>query len=67
MLNCPADGFIFKREYENFDLCVLVPDGRIVFILENKVKSLPRIEQLKEYEEKSILAIAREEYRVVGG
>lgn len=54
VLNCPADGFILKREYENFDLCVLAPDGRIVFILENKVKSLPRIEQLKEYEEKAI-------------
>ncbi len=41
VLNCPADGFILKREYENFDLCVLAPDGRIVFILENKVKKKP--------------------------
>lgn len=52
--SCPDSDYTIKREYENFDLCVLAPDGRIVFILENKVKSLPRAEQLKEYEEKAV-------------
>lgn len=53
-LRCSANDFVFKREYENFDLCLLDSDGHILFILENKVKSMPRAEQLKEYEEKAI-------------
>lgn len=46
--------YSIRREYENFDLCMLAPDGHIAFIIENKVKSLPRVEQLKEYEEKVV-------------
>lgn len=53
-LRCLANDFVLKREYENFDLCLLDSDGHILFILENKVKSMPRAEQLKEYEEKAI-------------
>lgn len=42
-----------KREYNNFDLCVLrKKDQHIVLVLENKVKSIPRKSQLDEYVEK---------------
>lgn len=52
-LRCSADDFVLKREYENFDLCLLDSDKQqIRFILENKVKSIPRAEQLKNYENK---------------
>lgn len=54
-LRFSADDFVLKREYENFDLCLLdTDDGHILFILENKVKSMPRAEQLKEYESKAM-------------
>ena len=53
-----------KREYNNFDLCIVAydqyknnedekidddEDFRIMFVIENKVKSIPYIEQLKRY------------------
>ena len=48
-----------QREYMNFDLCITVPEQikkktikRVVFILENKVKSIPRKSQLDEYDMK---------------
>lgn len=40
-----------RREYENFDLCVL-DKGNILLVLENKVKSIPYKKQLDEYEKK---------------
>lgn len=45
------DTFEVKREYQNLDLCLLC-DKKVFFILENKVKSLPRLDQLKEYDQK---------------
>lgn len=57
-----------KREFKNFDLCVVAydkysddtdekieddPDFRLLFVLENKVKSIPYQEQLQEYTEKA--------------
>lgn len=42
-----------RREYENFDLCVLdANNNNILLVLENKVKSIPYKKQLDEYEEK---------------
>lgn len=41
-----------RREYENFDLCVLDANNNILLVLENKVKSIPYKKQLDEYEEK---------------
>lgn len=55
-LRCPDDRFVVKREYQNFDLCLMTPDNRILFILENKVKSMPRMDQLKEYEKKALMS-----------
>lgn len=51
-----CDKFEVKREYQNLDLCLLTPkpDEKVFFILENKVKSLPRLDQLKEYDQKKI-------------
>lgn len=40
-----------RREYENFDLCVL-DKGYILLVLENKVKSIPYKKQLDGYEKK---------------
>lgn len=45
-----------KREWEHFDLAILKMDNNkiieIVAIIENKVKSLPRLDQLDEYNKK---------------
>lgn len=41
-----------KREYKNLDFCIIADDN-IAFVLENKVKSMPRKEQLDEYAEKT--------------
>lgn len=41
-----------RREYENFDLCVLDAENNILLVLENKVKSIPYKKQLDEYEKK---------------
>ena len=57
---------VFDREKENFDVCIHHFENKIKnngepgqqrknvydLIIENKVKSIPRIDQLKEYEEK---------------
>lgn len=37
-----------KREYQHFDLCVLEKDKPLL-VIENKVKSIPYVEQLNEY------------------
>lgn len=43
------------REYNNFDLCVISKNdesdkqGKVRLVVENKVKSIPRLSQLKEY------------------
>lgn len=42
-----------RREHDNLDLCVL-SNNEIVFILENKVKSIPTKKQLDEYSNKHI-------------
>lgn len=47
--------YIVKREYENFDLCVVKQDGTKsypVLILENKNKSIPEQNQLNNYRDK---------------
>lgn len=45
-----------RREYKNFDLSIVErdgdTDGRVLFVLENKVKSVPYIEQIEEYIDK---------------
>ena len=46
------DDYDVSRELENFDLC-LHHDGAYDLILENKVKSIPFKEQLKEYKVKA--------------
>lgn len=46
------DGYELSRELENFDLC-LHHDGAYDLIIENKVKSIPFKEQLKEYKVKA--------------
>lgn len=40
-----------KREFNNFDLSVVVND-KILLVIENKVKSIPTHKQLEEYDEK---------------
>ncbi len=50
------DNYDVKREYNNFDLCVLKKSGKkesIWLVIENKVKSIPNILQVKEYSAKS--------------
>ena len=50
-----SDLYIFRREYKHFDLCILHKKGKSgipVFILENKVKSIPTFEQLNKYSQK---------------
>ena len=42
-----------KREYQHFDLCVLEKDtNKVLLVIENKVKSIPYVEQLNEYTNK---------------
>lgn len=47
--------FEVKREYNNFDLCVISKQemsnnqGYVWLVIENKVKSIPRLSQLQEY------------------
>lgn len=45
------NGLKVKREYNNFDLCILA-NGKPVFVLENKNKSIPYLNQLEEYNAK---------------
>ena len=51
--DCPIT---VKREWEHFDLAILKMDDNkiieIVAIIENKVKSLPRLDQLEKYNKK---------------
>lgn len=43
------DKFEVKREYNNYDLCVLDKNRNIWFVIENKVKSIPSLSQLERY------------------
>lgn len=45
------DSIEVKREYQHFDLCVL-EKGNPLLVIENKVKSIPYVEQLNEYTDK---------------
>lgn len=54
------DKYVALREYKNFDFCICERDaaqvdgiGRIVFLLENKFKSIPYKAQLDEYVQKA--------------
>lgn len=47
------EGYVVKREYNNYDICVLGINGKRLLILENKVKSIPRFEQLEEYQKEN--------------
>lgn len=61
-----TDNYEVRREADHFDLCVVEPvvvkkkrkgeektEHKVVFILENKVKSIPSLSQLNEYKGKS--------------
>lgn len=41
--------YILKREYHNYDLCVLDENNKVLLVIENKVKSIPTFKQLNEY------------------
>ena len=41
-----------KREFLNLDLSIIDPNNNIIFVIENKVKSIPYEEQLKDYNKK---------------
>lgn len=43
------DKYILKREYNNYDLCVLGENSKVLLVIENKVKSIPSLKQLNEY------------------
>lgn len=49
------DYYVLSRERENFDICIYHMEGRKYIydlVIENKVKSLPDIDQLKKYQNK---------------
>ena len=52
----PDKSIEVRREYKNFDLSIVErngeEEGRVLFVLENKVKSVPYIEQIEEYIDK---------------
>lgn len=51
--NCENKQIEVRREYKNFDLCIIeVANNKILFVLENKVKSIPYAQQLKKYKDK---------------
>lgn len=42
---------VIKREYRNFDLCLIFEDKPMpICVIENKVKSIPRLDQIKQYD-----------------
>ncbi len=41
--------WVVKREFKNLDVCVVDKEGKILLVVENKVKSIPTIEQLELY------------------
>lgn len=50
------ENYVVKREYSNFDLCVLINSDTsetVWLVIENKVKSIPLLSQIKEYSDKS--------------
>lgn len=44
------EGYVVKHEFNNYDVCALAPNGERLLVLENKVKSIPRLDQLEEYQ-----------------
>lgn len=42
-------GFYVQREDKHFDFCIKEKGGAMLLLLENKVKSVPRLSQLKDY------------------
>lgn len=51
--NCEGKDIDVRREYKNFDLCIVeVVNNKILFVLENKVKSIPYAQQLIKYNAK---------------
>ena len=62
--NCNGKNIEVRREYKNFDLCIVKktnikkanPDEVILFVLENKVKSIPYAQQLIKYNAKIKIA-----------
>lgn len=48
------DSIEVKREYQHFDLCVVEKDKphNVLLVIENKVKSIPYVEQLNQYSDK---------------
>ena len=40
---------VIKREYKNFDLCLIL-GGKPICVIENKVKSIPRFDQIEQYD-----------------
>lgn len=52
-----GENWVAKREYLNFDLCIISNDEkqeRLLAVIENKVKSIPTLEQLAKYNDKII-------------
>ena len=50
-----GNDWVVKREYLNFDLCVIGSNDKkeiLLAVIENKVKSIPTAEQLAKYNEK---------------
>ena len=43
------DKYSVKREYNNYDLCVVDSIDTVKLVIENKVKSIPNLKQLKAY------------------
>lgn len=41
--------WVVKREFKNLDVCVIDKKGKILLVVENKVKSIPTTEQLELY------------------
>ncbi|MBQ2423511.1 MAG: PD-(D/E)XK nuclease family protein, partial [Alistipes sp.] len=58
-----GENWVAKREYLNFDLCIISNDEkqeRLLAVIENKVKSIPTLEQLAKYNDKIIKKFGEE-------
>ncbi len=58
-----GENWVAKREYLNFDLCIISNDEkqeRLLAVIENKVKSIPTVEQLAKYNDKIIKKFGKE-------
>ena len=45
-----------EREWHHFDFCLKSSSGIVVLLLENKVKSLPNLEQLERYTDDKVIS-----------